>query len=89
MVNSDLWDAETAQSYDESSAAMFAPEFLDPAVDLLARLAGDGPALEFAVGTGRVAVPLLARGVPVTGIELSAPMVEQLRQKADESSSRS
>jgi hypothetical protein len=50
----------------------------------LAELAGDGAALEFAIGTGRVAVPLAARGVPVTGIELSAPMVAQLRRKADD-----
>ncbi|MFI9640336.1 class I SAM-dependent DNA methyltransferase [Micromonospora sp. NPDC051925] len=56
-----------------------------PTVDRLAALAGDGPALEFAIGTGRVAVPLAARGVPVTGIELSAPMVEQLRAKVDAS----
>ena len=45
---------------------------LGPTVDLLARLAGDGAALELAVGTGRVALPLAARGVPVSGIELSA-----------------
>jgi SAM-dependent methyltransferase len=55
-------------------------------VDFLARLAGSGPALEFAIGTGRVGVPLAARGVPVTGIDLSAPMVAQLRNKADEAS---
>jgi len=81
MVSSDLWDAETAARYDASSAHMFAPEVLDPAVGFLARLAGDGPALELAIGTGRVAVPLVARGVPVSGIELSAPMVEELRRK--------
>ncbi|MFX0594452.1 class I SAM-dependent DNA methyltransferase [Melissospora conviva] len=81
MTSSDLWDEETAQRYDESSAEMFAPEVLDPAVDFLARLADGGPALEFAIGTGRVAVPLAARGVPVTGIELSAPMAAQLRRK--------
>jgi SAM-dependent methyltransferase len=52
----------------------------------LARLAGSGPALEFAVGTGRVAIPLVRRGVPVTGVELSQPMVTQLRRKIDESS---
>lgn len=63
---------------------MFAPEVLGPAVDRLATLAGEGRALEFAVGTGRVAVPLAGRGVPVTGIELSQPMVERLRTKADE-----
>jgi SAM-dependent methyltransferase len=51
-------------------------------VDFLAALAGDGPALELAVGTGRVALPLAGRGVPVSGIELSAPMAEQLRRKS-------
>ena len=84
MTSSDLWDEETAESYDASSAAMFAPEVLGPTVDLLADLADGGPALELAVGTGRVAVPLLERGVPVTGIELSEPMVAQLRRKVTE-----
>lgn len=50
----------------------------------LAALADGGPVLEFAIGTGRVAVPLAQRGVPVTGIELSRPMIEQLRTKVDE-----
>jgi SAM-dependent methyltransferase len=80
----DLWDAETAERYDTPGTGMFAPEVLGPTVDKLAALAGDGAALEFAIGTGRVAVPLAARGVPVTGIELSQPMVDQLRTKADE-----
>jgi hypothetical protein len=60
---------------------MFAPEVLGPAVDVLAALAGSGAALEFAVGTGRVALPLSARGVPVTGIELSPHMADRLRGK--------
>ena len=60
---------------------MFDPAVLDPAVDLLAELAGGGPALELAVGTGRVALPLSERGIEVHGIELSAPMAEQLRAK--------
>lgn len=81
VTSSDLWDAETAERYDESSAFMFAPEVLDPAVDLLAELAGGGPALELAIGTGRVAIPLAERGVPVSGIELSQPMVDQLHRK--------
>ena len=79
-----VWDAEMARSYDTPGEGMFAPEVLDPAVARLAELAGDGAALEFAVGTGRVAVPLAARGVPVTGIELSEAMVARLRTKADE-----
>jgi SAM-dependent methyltransferase len=82
MTSSERWDAHTAEQYEKTSAEMFAPDVLDPAVNFLARLAGSGPALEFAIGTGRVAIPLLARGVPVTGIELSQPMVDQLRRKA-------
>ena len=81
MTSSDVWDAQTAERYDETSAPMFAPEVLGPAVDLLEQLAGGGAALELAVGTGRVAVPLRERGVPVTGIELSRPMAEQLSRK--------
>jgi SAM-dependent methyltransferase len=80
----DIWDHETAQAYDTPGIGLFDPEVLGPTVDRLAELAGDGRALEFAVGTGRVAVPLAERGVPVTGIELSHPMIEQLRTKADE-----
>ena len=63
---------------------MFAPEVLGPTLDRLAELAGKGRALEFAIGIGRIAVPLAQRGVPVTGIELSGPMIEQLRTKANE-----
>lgn len=81
MTSSDLWDEATAQRYDETAADKFAPEVLAPAVELLAGLAGSGPALELAIGTGRVALPLASRGVPVTGIELSEPMVAQLRRK--------
>jgi SAM-dependent methyltransferase len=81
MTSSDLWDEATAERYDATSAEMFDPLVLDPAVDFLADLAGPGPALELAIGTGRVAIPLAARGVPVTGIELSQPMVDQLRRK--------
>ncbi|MFH8253228.1 class I SAM-dependent DNA methyltransferase [Microbacterium sp. B2969] len=81
MVSSDYWDAETAQRYDTSSSDMFAPDVLGPAVDFLTALAGDGAALEFAVGTGRVAIPLATRGVTVAGIELSQPMVDQLYAK--------
>ena len=81
MTSSDLWDAETAESYDDSMAYMSAPEVLDPTVAFLADLAGDGPALELAIGTGRVAVPLHRRGVPMSGIELSQPMIDVLRLK--------
>jgi len=80
----DIWDDDAAARYDTPGTGMFAADVLDPAVDRLVELAGGGPALEFAIGTGRVAIPLAARGVPVTGIELSLPMVQQLRTKVDE-----
>ncbi|MFH9002883.1 class I SAM-dependent DNA methyltransferase [Streptomyces afghaniensis] len=84
MEQENLWDADAARRYDSPGTGMFAPEILGPTVDRLAEIAGDGAALEFAVGTGRVAVPLAERGVPVAGIELSRPMVDRLRTKADE-----
>src|ERR687898_3407253 len=70
-----------AQKYDESSAEMFAPAAVDPVVDFLAGLAGDGAALELGIGTGRIALPLAQRGVPVHGIDLSEAMVARLRAK--------
>jgi SAM-dependent methyltransferase len=54
---------------------------LDAVVDLLTGLAGDGPALELGIGTGRIALPLRARGVDVHGIDASHAMVDQLRSK--------
>jgi len=84
MQQEKIWNADAAQRYDTPGTGMFAPETLGPTVDRLSHLAGEGAALEFAIGTGRVAVPLAGRGVPVTGIELSLPMVKQLRTKADE-----
>lgn len=53
----------------------------DRVVDMLAELAGDGPALELAVGTGRVAIPLAERGIVVHGIDASEAMVAQMRDK--------
>jgi SAM-dependent methyltransferase len=82
-VPQNYFGEEVAAGYDEGSAWMFDPEVLRPTVDLLAELAGDGAALEFAIGTGRVGLPLAARGVPVSGIELSVPMANRLRAKDD------
>ena len=84
MRQEGIWNAEAAARYDTPGEGMFTPDVLDPAVDRLAELAGDGRALEFAIGTGRVGVPLARRGVPVVGIELSRPMVDQLRTKLDD-----
>ncbi|MFF0343530.1 class I SAM-dependent methyltransferase [Kribbella sp. NPDC004875] len=78
-----LWNAEVAARYDTPGSGMFAAEVLGPTVDRLAELAGGGRALELAIGTGRVAVPLAERGVPVSGIELSTAMLDQLRTKVD------
>lgn len=78
MSSEDLWNERVARDYEYASADMFAAEVLDPTVDFLAGLAGDRRALEFAVGTGRVALPLSARGVDVSGIELSQAMVDQM-----------
>jgi SAM-dependent methyltransferase len=83
MRQEDIWDEETAAAYD-TDEGKFAPEVLRATVERLAVLAEGGPALEFAIGTGRVAVPLAARGVPVSGIELSRTMLARLRTKADE-----
>ena len=76
------FDEHVAARYDESAADMFDPAVVDPAVELLAELAGRGRALELGIGTGRIALPLAKRGVPVHGIELSRAMVAQLRAKA-------
>jgi SAM-dependent methyltransferase len=70
-----------AAVYDEHSAVMFAPEVVGPAVEALAELAGDGAALELAIGTGRIAVPLAERGVRVAGIDSSEAMLARLREK--------
>ena len=75
------FDERVAPTYDAGSAYMFDPAVLGPTVDLLHELAGDGPVLELAVGTGRVALPLQERGVEVHGIDFSEAMVAELRRK--------
>lgn len=78
-----LWDAHAAAEYDTPGEGMFAPEVLGPTVELLSSLADGGRALELAIGTGRVAIPLREAGIEVTGIELSEAMVARLREKVD------
>jgi SAM-dependent methyltransferase len=75
------FDEPVAARYDESSAEVFEPEAVGPAVDFLADLADGGPALELGIGTGRIALPLAERGVRVHGIDLSNAMVARLRAK--------
>ncbi|TKV58943.1 class I SAM-dependent methyltransferase [Nakamurella flava] len=81
MTTADIWDEAIARNYDDDCAEMFDDAVVGPTVARLAALADGGPACEFAIGTGRVAVPLWQSGVPVVGIELSAPMITQLRAK--------
>ncbi len=70
-----------AATYDADSADMFEPNLLRQTVDFLAELAGGGSALEFAIGTGRVGLPLSQRGIDVHGIDISEAMVAKLREK--------
>ena len=74
----DVW---VAQHYEVLWPHLFEPQIVEPAVSLLAELAGDGRALELGIGTGRLALPLSRRGIRVAGIELSSAMVEQLRSQ--------
>ena len=75
------FDEPVAARYDESAAEMFDPAIVEPAVEVLLELAGTGRALELGIGTGRIALPLARRGVPVHGIELSKAMIARLKAK--------
>jgi SAM-dependent methyltransferase len=80
-VTADWFSGRVAETYDDDREVASA-EAVDPVVDFLDPLAGGG-ALELAIGTGRIAVPLAARGVRVAGIDLSPDMVAQLRRKTE------
>ena len=75
LTQEELWDARAAATYDTPGTGREAPEVLGPTVDRLAELAENGRVLELAVGTGRVAIPLVRRGIEVSGIEISRPMM--------------
>jgi SAM-dependent methyltransferase len=72
------FDEWIAERYEVLWPELFDPAVLEPAVDFLARLANQGPALEFGIGTGRLAVPLTQRGIQVHGIELSPAMAARV-----------
>jgi SAM-dependent methyltransferase len=76
-----FFDERVAAAYDDLCAGMFDPVVVTPTIDVLAGLAGDGAALELGIGTGRIALPLAARGVHVHGIDASEAMVARLRAK--------
>ena len=81
MHDDGYFDERIAENYDESDADTFDAAVLDPVIDFLAELAGNGRALELGIGTGRIALPLAERGVPVHGIDMSEAMVAKLRAK--------
>jgi SAM-dependent methyltransferase len=72
---------DVAATYDSAASDMFGADAIGPTVEVLAQLAGDGRALEFGIGTGRIAVPLARRDIEVHGIDLSRAMVARLRAK--------
>lgn len=80
-MRKNYFDGEIAENYDRDSTFMFDAAVVGATVDFLTELAGDGAALELGIGTGRIALPLATRGVPVHGIELSLAMVAQLQAK--------
>jgi SAM-dependent methyltransferase len=80
-VPENYFDEPIAKTYEAKWPELFEPAAVDPVVDFLADLAGDGAALELGIGTGRLAIPLGRRGVPVHGIDLSPDMVAELRAK--------
>jgi SAM-dependent methyltransferase len=77
-------DEWIAERYEALWPELFEPSVLEPAVEFLAILVGTGAALEFGIGTGRVALPLSQRGIRVHGIELSPAMVERLRTRTSD-----
>jgi SAM-dependent methyltransferase len=80
-VPENYFGEEVAAAYDDSDDPMLSSQAIDPVVDFLVELAGVGRALELGIGTGRIALPLAGRGVPVHGIDLSEEMVARLRAK--------
>lgn len=78
----DHFGAEVANRYDDDGE-IFSPEVIDPTVDFLASLCEDGRALEFGIGTGRIAIPLTRRGIEVAGIDLSEAMIARLDSKVE------
>jgi SAM-dependent methyltransferase len=80
-VSENYFGDDVAATYDADPSDEFAPTVIDSIVSFLAEMAAGGTALEFGVGTGRIAVPLHARGVDVEGIDLSSSMVDRMRAK--------
>ena len=73
---------EIADRYDDD-LSITGPSVVEPMVNFLADLAENGSALEFGIGTGRIALPLSQKGISVHGIDFSPNMVEQLQSKSE------
>ena len=76
-MKANYFGEEVAARYDEGGAELS----VEPAVDFLVSRVGDGRALEFGIGTGRIGLPLHERGIPVDGIDLSTAMLKRLKAK--------
>ncbi len=81
VVPQNIFTGRVAETYDLASSEMYDPAVIAAAADFLAEEAAGGKALEFGIGTGRIALPLSRRSVEVHGIDISADMIEQLRRK--------
>ncbi|MEO6396671.1 MAG: class I SAM-dependent methyltransferase [Devosia sp.] len=84
LRHEDIWNEQAAAAYDTPGEGMFDATLLAATAERLKTLAAGGRALEFAIGTGRVAIPLYERGVDVAGIEIAPAMAAKLREKAGE-----
>lgn len=80
MTESLHFDEWIARQYEHLWPELHERSVVDPTVDFLTGLAGEGRALEFGIGTGRIAIPLRKNGIRVSGIELSAAMVARIRE---------
>ncbi len=83
MHTDGYFDQEIAARYDDSAREMFAPDMVVPVVDFLLERSRGGRALEFGIGTGRIALPLARRGIEVSGVDVSQPMLDELAKKPD------
>lgn len=83
MHTDGYFDHEIAARYDDSAREMFGPDMVGPVVDFLLERLGGGRALEFGIGTGRIALPLARRGIEVFGVDVSRPMLDELAKKPD------
>ena len=81
MDHDGYFGESVAGAYDDSTGPEFHPAVVAATADVLAELAGGGRALELGIGTGRIALPLVERGVEVHGIDMSRAMVDRLRAK--------